>query len=64
MKYLVKILSYHPEKKDYSGLCKKKDWGYIIESGSENASYGYASKKQAKAALKQAVEQRGFISNA
>jgi hypothetical protein len=50
------IVSKHDQKADFSGLCKKKNWGFVLAG---NVSYGYASKKQATEAAKNAAQWRG-----
>jgi len=42
------VVSRHPPKKDGSGLCKKKEWGFVLNG---HVFWGYTSKKQAVTAL-------------
>ena len=46
-----KVISRREQKADFSGLCVKKNWGYVNSNGS---SFGYATKRQAKVAAEDA----------
>ena len=40
----MKVISRHSQKKDFSGQCKAKEWGFV--KGGE-VFWGYTSKKSA-----------------